>query len=84
MWTTVLLLAIALSAILKPGIVIVILVIALVNWVQIAGLTLWGLVVPEGMAYAGIANLPPHYNINTIEMMPVSQSFAGFQVARNS
>lgn len=31
-----------------------------------------------------IANLPPHYNINTIEMMPVSQSFAGFQVARNS
>ncbi|MFM6931179.1 MAG: SDR family NAD(P)-dependent oxidoreductase [Novosphingobium sp.] len=33
---------------------------------------------------AWIANLPPHYNINTIEMMPVSQSFAGFQVARNS
>lgn len=31
-----------------------------------------------------IANLPPHYNINTIEMMPVSQSFAGFQVARTS
>ena len=30
-----------------------------------------------------IANLPPHYNINTIEMMPVSQSFAGFQVARS-
>jgi len=25
----------------------------------IAGLTLWGLVVPEGMAYAGIAGLPP-------------------------
>jgi serine 3-dehydrogenase len=31
-----------------------------------------------------IANLPPHLNINTIEMMPVSQSFAGFQVARES
>lgn len=31
-----------------------------------------------------IANLPPHYNINTIEMMPVSQSSAGFQIARNS
>ncbi|PLK26910.1 SDR family NAD(P)-dependent oxidoreductase [Novosphingobium sp. TH158] len=31
-----------------------------------------------------IANLPPHMNINTIEMMPVSQSFAGFQYARNS
>lgn len=25
----------------------------------IAGLTLWGLVVPQGMAYAGIAGLPP-------------------------
>jgi serine 3-dehydrogenase len=29
-----------------------------------------------------IANLPPHLNINRIEMMPVKQSFAGFQVAR--
>ena len=29
-----------------------------------------------------IASLPPHLNINTIELMPVSQSFAGFQVAR--
>ena len=28
------------------------------------------------------ANVPPHLNINTMEMMPVSQSFAGFQVAR--
>jgi MFS superfamily sulfate permease-like transporter len=25
----------------------------------VAGLTLWGLVVPEGMAYAGIAGMPP-------------------------
>ncbi|MEA3009344.1 MAG: serine 3-dehydrogenase [Sphingomonadales bacterium] len=31
-----------------------------------------------------IATLPPHLNINTIELMPVSQSFAGFQVARQS
>jgi serine 3-dehydrogenase len=30
-----------------------------------------------------IATLPPHININTIELMPVSQSFAGFQVARS-
>jgi serine 3-dehydrogenase len=30
-----------------------------------------------------IANLPPHLNINTIEMMPVSQSFAGFTVTRH-
>lgn len=29
-----------------------------------------------------IATLPPHLNINAIELMPVSQSFAGFQVAR--
>ncbi|RZT54892.1 serine 3-dehydrogenase [Sphingomonas sp. BK036] len=30
-----------------------------------------------------IAQLPPHLNINRLEIMPVSQSFAGFQVARN-
>ena len=29
-----------------------------------------------------IATLPPHLNINTIEMMPVSQSWAGFTVTR--
>ena len=29
-----------------------------------------------------IANLPPHLNINRIELMPTSQSFAGFQVHR--
>jgi serine 3-dehydrogenase len=29
-----------------------------------------------------IANLPPHLNINTIELMPVNQSFAGFAVHR--
>jgi serine 3-dehydrogenase len=29
-----------------------------------------------------VATLPPHVNINTLEIMPVSQSFAGFQVAR--
>ena len=29
-----------------------------------------------------IANLPPHLNVNRIEVMPVRQSFAGFQVAR--
>jgi serine 3-dehydrogenase len=29
-----------------------------------------------------VANLPPHLNINRMEMMPVRQSFAGFQVAR--
>ena len=29
-----------------------------------------------------LANLPPHMNINTIELMPVSQSWAGFTIAR--
>jgi serine 3-dehydrogenase (NADP+) len=29
-----------------------------------------------------LANLPPHLNINTIELMPVSQSFAGFTISR--
>ncbi|MBV8685685.1 MAG: SDR family NAD(P)-dependent oxidoreductase [Alphaproteobacteria bacterium] len=29
-----------------------------------------------------VANLPPHVNVNRLELMPVSQSFAGFQVAR--
>lgn len=29
-----------------------------------------------------IANLPPHLNINRIELMPTTQSFAGFQVHR--
>jgi serine 3-dehydrogenase len=31
-----------------------------------------------------VADLPPHLNINTIELMPVSQSFAGFAVAREA
>jgi serine 3-dehydrogenase len=29
-----------------------------------------------------VATLPPHLNVNALELMPVSQSFAGFQVAR--
>ncbi|MFT3763883.1 MAG: SDR family oxidoreductase [Pseudoxanthomonas sp.] len=29
-----------------------------------------------------VANLPPHLNINRLEIMPVTQSFAGFQVHR--
>jgi len=30
-----------------------------------------------------VATLPPHLNINRIELMPTSQSFAGFQVHRD-
>jgi serine 3-dehydrogenase len=30
-----------------------------------------------------VANLPAHVNINTLELMPVSQSFAGFAIARS-
>lgn len=31
-----------------------------------------------------VATLPPHLNINTLELMPVNQSFAGFLVHRES
>src|SRR3954453_5050084 len=31
-----------------------------------------------------LANLSPHLNINTVELMPVSQSFAGFTVSREA
>ncbi|ATD66540.1 MULTISPECIES: SDR family NAD(P)-dependent oxidoreductase [Luteimonas] len=31
-----------------------------------------------------LANLPAHLNINRIEVMPVSQSFAGFQIHRDA
>ncbi len=31
-----------------------------------------------------LANLPPHLNINTVELMPVSQSFAGFTIEREA
>lgn len=31
-----------------------------------------------------VATRPPHLNINTLELMPVSQSFAGFTVAREA
>lgn len=30
-----------------------------------------------------LATLPPHLNVNRLELMPVSQSFAGFQIARD-
>jgi serine 3-dehydrogenase len=41
---------------------------------------------PEDLAETiwWVANLPPHVNINRLELMPVNQSFAGFQVARNA
>jgi SulP family sulfate permease len=32
----------------------------------LAGLTLWGLVVPEGMAYAGVAGLPAQFGLYTL------------------
>ena len=31
-----------------------------------------------------VATLPPHLNINTLELMPVSQSWAGFTVTRKT
>jgi serine 3-dehydrogenase len=42
-------------------------------------------ITPEDIAETmfWIANLPLHLNVNRIEVMPVRQSFAGFQVARD-
>ena len=31
-----------------------------------------------------IANMPPHLNVNRLELMPTSQSFAGFQIHRDA
>ncbi|MEA3081517.1 MAG: serine 3-dehydrogenase [Sphingomonadales bacterium] len=41
---------------------------------------------PEDLAdlFWWLANLPPHLNINIVELMPVSQSFAGFAVTREA
>ncbi len=30
-----------------------------------------------------VSELPPHLNINRLELMPVTQDFAGFRVARD-
>ena len=35
-----------------------------------------------GELFWWLANLPPHLNINTIELMPVTQSWAGFTIHR--
>ena len=41
---------------------------------------------PEDIAetVAWVAGLPPHFNVNAIEIMPVAQSFAGMTITRNS
>jgi serine 3-dehydrogenase len=31
-----------------------------------------------------VANLPPHLNINRLELMPVSQSWGAYQIARDA
>lgn len=43
----------------------------------LAGLTLWGLVVPEGMAYAGIAGLPAQAGLYTIMVALVAYAIFG-------
>ncbi len=59
------------------------------GWDQAASDALYGGVDPmtaEDIAATihWIATLPPHININTLELMPVNQDFAGFAVARPS
>jgi serine 3-dehydrogenase (NADP+) len=41
---------------------------------------------PEDLAdlFWWLANLPPHLNVNAVELMPVSQSWAGFTVNREA
>ena len=43
-------------------------------------------ITPEDLADTlhWVATLPPHLNINRLEVMPVRQSFAGFQIARDA
>jgi len=43
----------------------------------VAGFTLWGLVVPEGMAYAGIAGLPPQAGLYTLLASLLIYAFLG-------
>ena len=57
------------------------------NWDQAASDALYGGVEPmtgEDIAKTihWVATLPPHLNINSLELMPVNQDFAGFAVAR--
>lgn len=42
-------------------------------------------ITPEDIAETlyWVATLPPHLNVNRLELMPVRQSFAGFQIARD-
>ena len=42
-------------------------------------------ITPEDIAETlfWVATLPPHLNVNRIELMPVRQSFAGFQISRD-
>ena len=58
------------------------------GWDQAASDRLYGGVEPltaEDVARTihWVATLPPHVNINIVELMPVNQSFAGFHIARN-
>ena len=62
--------------------------IPIVNWLPayrrgwlagdvVAGLTVWGLIVPEGMAYAGIAGLPPEAGLYTVLVSLVAYAVFG-------
>jgi serine 3-dehydrogenase len=58
------------------------------GWDQAASDTLYGKMDPmtaDDIAETihWVAHLPKHVNINTLELMPVNQSFAGFHIARH-
>ena len=43
----------------------------------IAGLTVWGLIVPESMAYAGVAGLPPQFGLYTLVVSLILYALLG-------
>jgi high affinity sulfate transporter 1 len=50
------------------------------SWLRadiIAGLTIWAIIVPEGMAYAGIAGVPPLIGIYTIPLPLIAYAVFG-------
>ena len=43
----------------------------------IAGATVWGLLIPEMIAYAGLAGVPPQAGLYTLVVMPAAYAFLG-------
>jgi serine 3-dehydrogenase len=73
----------------EPGMVETEFTLVRTGWDQAASDALYGNMDPmtgEDIAESiwWVANLPPHLNINRLELMPVNQSWAGFAIHRNA